>query len=71
MAAISKIISLIYVAPGIPILYLRNTDTKDENGINTRKKRIAISKIEILEIDEKNLSIVFGKIMENRKKSCE
>lgn len=65
--AITKRNSLIYVAPGIPILYLRNTEKNDENGINTRKKRTKISKIETLEIEKNHLKKAFEDIMESKK----
>ena len=66
-----RIISLIKAAPGIPTQYDKKTDTKDAKGINTRKKRMAISKREILEIWENHEANDREWVIENRKKSCE
>jgi hypothetical protein len=64
-------ISLIKVVPGIPSLYVRKTDIKEEKGINIRKNRTAISKIVVL-VMRANLEVVDSRIdIENRKKSCE
>ena len=69
--AIQRTISFIKEAPGIPTLYVKKTDTKDENGRKIRRNWTEISKIETLVVPRIHWINRLREAIKSIKKSCE